>query len=195
MARRRPAVNRTPDSGYKFTCQACDDEVVQTPLPELVFEITIDKRGNTSSEALQCCMECALDIKEANKKLAKRLQQGSQVRPLREGTELPPDLQAIKAEIEKPSSKTDEKLDKLLDMMTAFMQMQMQQHQPLQPPPMPRPITEEDLNDLGDIAKYKAPKPKRSILESPKPRAQSKAKKPANKVKETPAKPKSRRAR
>lgn len=172
MARRKSGVVRTPDSGYKFVCQACENEVVQVPLPELVFEIIRDKRGNQTSEGLQCCFECAEEIKEENAKLQGKKPPTSQVRPLRPMSELPPDLQAARAELER-GVKSDEKIDKLCDAVASLSTMMMQflsTQMPLQPQlPAPPPVVLVDAP-----SRTTKPKNKASKTQSAKPKSSRK---------------------
>jgi hypothetical protein len=194
MARRVSRVARTPDTGYKFECQGCEDEVCQTPQPELVFALTVKGKGKSmtieKSEALQCCIDCAEEIKEENAEIAKALGLNhSQVRQVRTLDE----LDGVKQLIDKATAEgavntvTDAKLDKVLDMMEKLLMIQMNQ--------MTASVVQVSaprvVSSPATIAK-----PKRKILAPPKVKANatSKAKKPAA-AKKAPTKRKPSRRR
>lgn len=200
MARVTKKTNRTPDSGYEFKCQACEDDVLQVPSPELVFALEAKGNGKNmrlvGSEGLQCCVECAEEIKAENERLRKALGlDTSQKRQLRDVEELglPEDiLNATKAK----SDASSEKIDKLIDMVSGLTTLvsklaELEVNRSLQ--------TAKAADVVQVLAPPKPatiPKPKRSILAPPKVKANatSKAKKPTNKA-AAKAKPKSRTRR
>lgn len=182
---RRSRVNRSPDSGYKFECQGCEEEVFQGPPPELVF--ALEKAGTKRnpqliSTPLQCCVDCAAEIREDNAKIAPPVV--PQVRPIRPQSELEGVIPAaLKEQVE---GTTNAKLDKVLDTLgklTELMILQMQMQQGA-PPPVVQPALVAPV----------ATEPKRKILAPPKAKTNaSKAAKPKT-AQAAKAKPKSRRS-
>lgn len=187
-ARRRSGtrIARTPDSGYKFECQYCEDEVYQGAQPELVFKLE-KERGVMVSQGFQCCIDCALDIKDENAAFRKKhkIVEQRQVRELRDATELDA---AIPAELKKKAeSSVDAKLDKVLDAITALTNLMAMQIQSQMPAVVAQPATIVE-----------PPKPKRKILAPPpvKTRAKSVPAKPQKRNEaKAKAKPKPRRSR
>jgi hypothetical protein len=187
MARRNIA--RTPDSGYKFKCQCCDEDVYQSAPPELLFALTVEgsgKRQHITSQSMQCCSECAFEIKEENQKIQRRLHLNTkQVIPLRPTHELPPEVQEAAAEIESrkvQSAASDAKLDKVIDMLGKLIELQaMQLSGGAFPPVVASSGIKLEAGSINEI-----PQPKRKILTPPKARKNATSKtakpKPANKT-------------
>lgn len=189
MARRRNSGQSgggTPDSGYSFLCDYCQGEIAQVAQPELCWLHEM-VRGDHMTTPFQSCKLCAAEIKELNGDFMKKhpeFNEKTQERQLREGSELPPDLQAAKEELEKKKA-ADDKLDKLIDLVGTVAQLmatQLQSQLALQPPPVivaQPPVISIPTLKLEQTYK----KPKRKILERPVTRrAQSAAKKPKNAI-------------
>lgn len=181
---RRSRVNRSPESGYKFECQGCEEEVFQGPPPELVF--ALDNMGTKRnpeihSTPLQCCVDCAIEIREDNEKLVGKQTSQRQVRDLRPSGELEAVIPAeLKEQVENTANA---KLDKVLDALGQLMKlMVLQMEQKTMPPVVIPPAATTPL------------KPKRAILAPPKAKTNaSKTAKPKA-AKAAKAKPKSRRS-
>jgi hypothetical protein len=189
--------SRTPDSGYEFKCQACDDDVLQVPAPELVFALEAKGTGKgmrlVGSEGLQCCVECADEIKAENERLRKALGlDNAQTRAVIPAAELglPDDI----LNVAKPagSAASDEKIDKLINLVEKLIQLQVGQAISLTPGSI-NEVINPPVMVIVPPKHATIPKPKRSILAPPKVKANatSKAKKPATKAKAK-AKPKPR---
>lgn len=178
------ARNKTPDSGYQFVCQHCEEDVFQGPPPELVMAIEEMGSGRNRSfitEAYQCCHECAAVLKKENEKFQKKHGlMKPQVRALREETELQSALPAPP-----PPSAAEVKLDKLIEAISGLTNLMLMKHE--------SEVVAKKLVSPPATTIQVPPNPKRAILAPPvKRNAPSKAKKSAP-AKGKVAKPKSRR--
>lgn len=197
MARRNKGSVKSPDSGYKFVCQSCEEDVVQVPCAELVFLWEETARGGLHNTPMQSCIECVEAIKEENGELmAKRaadgqsvISYGSQVRELRDTDTLdaliPEEVRAEKLAASSDSAKIDKlcaTVESLVQLMTLQIQSQMI------PPPKVKAV-------VSLTSKKPAPV-KRAILAPPKVKAiASKATKPKATQAKKAAKPKPRSRR
>jgi hypothetical protein len=200
MVRGRARGAGSQESGYKFDCQYCEQvDVVQGPQPQLIFLLERE-RGHTISTPFQACVECAEEIKELNeahnKKYAPVIKQ---VRPLREGSEMPVEIQQAL----QPSA-TDGKLDKLIavvDSLAQLMTLQLQRDLGVEPARAPYiPAKSEALAEADKTAPVRRAaalkaframkKPIKVIVEEP---IASSPKKSEKRIAKAKAKPKPRR--
>lgn len=141
---RSSGVVRTPDTGYKFTCQGCEDEVVQVATPLLIWRLSEEGRGKSAilvSEGLQVCTDCAIEVRKENEKISKKHQAPErQVVPLREGSELatvlPPEALAAVKEPESSQDMKDIKqsIADLTSLMAQFIATQIPKAEPVNAP-------------------------------------------------------------